>query len=928
VPGPDPIARFASDVADGRPVDWARAQSQVGEADLETLEQLQILAAIAGAHDHDSVGATADSAATAGPDGRAAASLFDWGPLRVLEHLGSGSFGDVFRAWDTTLDRDVALKLLKRGRPAAVRADAIIREGQMLAKVRHPNVMAVYGAATVDGQVGIWGELLTGRTLAEIVVDDGPMAPQEASLYCDAVCRALTAVHRTGLLHRDIKAQNVMREVGGRIVLMDFGLGREAHAMPAAADGPELAGTPLYLAPELFAGRAASARSDVYSVGVLLFHLVTGSFPVLGDSLDGIARAHAEGHARRLHDLRADLPRDFVEVVERALAGDPAARFESAGALQAALARIAYGAVSGAGVTSRKSMAVGAAAASGVLGLAFALAVWQWPGPDPPSPLVLSLTPPPGLTFTQGARNVPAISPDGERIAFVATDAAGVTQLWIRRVGATEASPIAQSLGASSPFWAPDSQSVGFFSGAGLHRVSVSGARSEVLLRLWENRGAAWGPDGQLLLAEGPGTGLSRLPATGGTLTPVTRVERERGEHAHMWPQLLPDGRFIFFVLSDQERVRGVYLGSSDGSKQRLIATDSSAVYAAGSLYFVRDSTLFAQPVDLERGIMTAAPVTIASQVGVTYNLRSAITVSETGTVIYAPRARDYRRLVWYDLQGRELATVAPPEKYRNPALSRDGRYLAVEWYDALSEIRVFDLERGGWRSLNVGFRAHLPVFGPRYELAFALSPNGSADLYSADLDGGSLPRAIVPSAHDVEPTDWSPDGDRLLYAIVGDRGFKDVWTVKRGAPAGTALIDGPHHEVQGRFSPDSRAVAFVSNRSGRSEVYVRRPWDSGKPEPISTAGGSDPVWRSDTELLYLDPSGTLMSARVPGSPGFRPAPPQRLFRSTVDTPGASRNHYVLHPDKQRVLFAAPVSDAGATAFVVLLHWHSASLGK
>src|SRR5205085_158987 len=246
------------------------------------------------------------------------APLFTWGSLRVLELIGSGAYGDVYRAWEPSVDREVALKLL---RPNASRggtpSEALVKEGQLLARIRHANVVAVYGAMRLEDRVGIWGELLHGRTLDEMVRLNGPMSAQEAGIVVDAVCRALSAVHRAGLLHRDIKAQNVMREAGGRIVLMDFGLGRE---LALTGPGLELAGTPAYLAPELFRGEPASVQSDIYSVGVLLFHLVTGRFPVESDSMAALSAQHAKGDRIRLQDLRSDLSASFAQVVERALA--------------------------------------------------------------------------------------------------------------------------------------------------------------------------------------------------------------------------------------------------------------------------------------------------------------------------------------------------------------------------------------------------------------------------------------------------------------------------------------------------------------------------------------------------------------------------------------------------------------------------------
>lgn len=922
---PDPLLEIAARVSDGRSVDWTTLQSSVDSTRLGTVEQLRVLAEIARVHgsapDDDS-GLDLDLEI----DPSIEPALFEWGGLRALEKLGEGSFGEVYRAWDTSLDREVALKLLKQRHAEARASDVIVREGHMLARVRHPNVMAVYGAQSLDGRVGIWGEFLHGRTLADIVEQDGALGAQEAGIWIDAVCRALSAVHRAGLLHRDVKAQNVMREAGGRIVLMDLGLGREAAAAGNRL-GLELTGTPAYLAPELFAGAAASARSDVYSVGVLLFYILTGAFPVEARSYEELKDAHANRRRRRLQDLRSDLPAALTDAVDRALSPDPATRFESAGELQAAVASALHGRHSGAAVGSRRATLV--ATIAGVLvgiGAAALMAFALMKPTAPAAPYFLSFSPPPGLRFTQGARNVPALSPDGQRVAFVATDSNGTTQLWLRRMAESAATAIPGSQSATGPFWSPDGQSLAFFTSTGLHRVSLSGARSEKLAEVWESRGASWGPDDRLVIAARHLDGLWELPAAGGVMTQLTRLDPARAELAHMWPQFLGDGRVLFFIDSDREAVRGIYLTSPGGPPVRLIAADASATYADGHIFFVRDSKLFAQPLDLDAGATTGAAVALAEQVGVTYNLRSAISVSDSGLVVYASRSRDFRRIVWYDFNGRELGVVAAPEKYRNPTMSRDGRYLAIEWYDALSEIRVFDLVRGGWTSLRAGYQAQLPIFGPGHHLTFSLY---RGDLYRFDLDGASAPSRVYASPQDKEATDWSPDGSVIAFAAIGERGFRKLWTIAPGETEARRLIDrrnpgsaADFQEVQGRFSPDGRTLAYLSTRSGRTEVYIRTPWQTGAERKISLEGGYNPMWRGNDELLYLDPSGALFLAYIDHASGGPTAvPARRLFQSGVDTPGTSRNHFVVTPDGTRVLFAEPVQDPSATSFGVIGNW-------
>lgn len=327
------LIRLAESVADGRDVDWASVASSARAEDQALVSQLRIVAGIAtlhrSFHEAGSMGSARSGPARQGEIDR-------WGHFAILEPVGAGSFGEVYRAWDMQLKREVALKLLRAGGAELEKlADRVLREARLLARVKHSSVVQVFGADSHDGRVGFWMEFIRGTALEELLRKHGPFGPREAMLIGLDVCGALAAVHRAGLVHRDVKAQNVMREEGGRIVLMDFGTGEEMRS--GAAVGSK-AGTPLYLAPEIFRSEPATARSDVYSAGVLLYHLVTGSYPVVGGSLDDLGRAHERQVATRLRDARGDLPEGFVRVVERALAPAPEHRFESAGAMEAALA--------------------------------------------------------------------------------------------------------------------------------------------------------------------------------------------------------------------------------------------------------------------------------------------------------------------------------------------------------------------------------------------------------------------------------------------------------------------------------------------------------------------------------------------------------------------------------------------------------------
>jgi len=385
-----PAERLAVRVADGGPVDWDEAErSASDDRERRVIRHLRLVESVARVHRSAGGSAAADRA----PAGRS------WAHLDLLAQLGEGAFGEVYRAWDRRLEREVALKLLKVDRSHSKRlASTVVEEGRVLAKLRHPNVVTVHGAEVHDGRVGLWMEFIRGRSLAQVLQDHGPFGAREAALVGIDLCRALAAVHRAGVVHRDVKAQNVMREEGGRILLMDFGAGIEAGA-EAGVRERKISGTPLYMAPEILAGEPASQRSDLYALGVLLYHLVTRSFPLEAGSWKELRERHARGEARLLRDQRSDLPEPFVRVVERALAPDPRERFATAGQLEQALAAAlglesdpaALGAVPGATDLPRATRLPRrwALAALGLLGAASLvvglLALRRTTAPSPPS---------------------------------------------------------------------------------------------------------------------------------------------------------------------------------------------------------------------------------------------------------------------------------------------------------------------------------------------------------------------------------------------------------------------------------------------------------------------------------------------------------------------------------------------------------------
>ena len=941
----DPVLDVAAAVADGEPLNWTVIESSVG-GDGQSLRQLKILAEIARIHrelsEFDGQASFSAAASRARSTTPADSSEgWQWGPLVVRNRLGAGSFGEVYRAWDTALAREVALKLLRDRRESV--ADSIVREGQLLARVNHPNVMHIYGAQQADGKLGIWGELLDGRTLAHIVENDGPLSADETLVAADATCRALAAVHRAGLLHRDVKAQNVIREKGGRIVLTDFGLGRSLDDS-ALMQSSDLAGTPLYLAPEIFAGGRASVQSDLYALGVLMFYLATGTYPVSAKTVPGIAAAHSARHRIKLQDVRPELPTPFVQLVDRALHPDPAQRFASAGEMQGAITSARHLKSTEEHRDSeawhvRQSVVIMALVA--VAGVAAAATAWVLSVLEREAPAArtrqVAIEPPPNTRFSSSSRNMPALSPDGRYLAVSATDnVTGKVNLWLHSFETATNTMVPDSERALAPFWAPDSSALGFFDPGGvIKRVTVAGVVLGSTRTGQEPRGAAWSARGILLYTKGPRSGLYQqsLVETGERATPerlVIAPDRTKGELAYMWPQFLPDAnRFIYFALSNDPRIRGVYLSALDGRPPVLLAnTDASAILTGSDLLYVKNDTLVRQPFVDDEGRVDGGPTSIMSGVATNYDWKSIISAAADGTLSYLP-AQDATELVWFDRAGREgEALRLPAARYRSPALSRDGQFLAVQRYrDSVSEIQVFELDTLRLRpSIAQSAEVQFAVWGPGHLLAYGSSDEGHSDIYVKDFDRDEPPtllyagRSEAPDA-DMMPTDWTRDGEFLVFVEYSREQPYTLFALPLAqGQSPIAVRPGEGSQIGGHVSPDGRSIVYLRRPPLRpGELPERELWASafpsgGKPRRLA-AGVNDPAWPTENILSYMDARGVLiLLRRVPDGSVLK----ETAFETGVHTPEGSRNNYAWTWDGSRMLVNRPVYDPARQRVMIL----------
>ena len=903
-------------VSDGQPVDWDEAERLASDSEKrQIVRNMRRLASVVSAHRSDA----SSGERTAVEDTPTAVRY--WRHIVLFEPIGAGAFGTVYRGWDPTLDRDVAVKLM----PASAQdPSSPLDEARNLARVHHSNVVIVYGADATDGGVGIWMEYIEGRTLADIVRDSGPMSAREVTGIGIDLCRALAALHGAGLLHRDIKPHNVMREYGGRIVLMDF-----SGAQAVAGDGGATvtSGTPLYMAPELFErGAAASFASDVYSLGILLFYLLSGQLPVEGSTVAALQKAHAHGQRKLLRDLRADAPDGTLQVIERAIAADPAARYQTAGEFERALASSAgaQAVLAGAGAADTRKRWMRAWAWPIAVLLVPALiavaAVTRRRDASPAFPYVtrFQIGPP----FMNGSW--PRVSPNGRLVVFGVTTE-GRYRFWVRATDDPPGRALMNTTASETPFVSPDSETLCFFADGKLKRIPLraGNAQPEILADAPRPRGGDW--NGRtILFARADGIHAITFDAST-AVSQVTKLDTAHGEYEHGWPEFLPDGRqFLYIVRSSQPERTGLYLGSVDGSAPRLVMPAySRARYVGGYLFYVRQGILLAQRFDPGRGTPEGEPLQIADRVRYHAASDAAFDVSDTGILIYARTSGDaVTRLTVHDGRGRELYPLTAAGYLRSPRFSPDGRRIAAEKMEAddrSADLYLYEIEHGGVSRLTSSAAPDVrPTWSPDgQKIVFSSKRGAFYELFTRRIDATADDEPIVTVPGDKLVEDWSPDGKYLSGTVWRNA----LWIFPLDPTAKPWLVrsDPGTDDWQSEFSPDGKWFAYTSRESGGSEVWVEPFPANGSRWQVSPSGGSEPHWRGGRELLYIGPEGMLYSATLTAG-GWDDAHAQPLFRITIADPIGSRD-YAVSPDGGRIVVNTFIADPVIPPIDVVVNW-------
>jgi eukaryotic-like serine/threonine-protein kinase len=892
------------------------------------------------------------------------------GPYEILAPLGSGGMGEVWKARDTRLNRDVAIKIL----PAAFSADAdrlrrFEQEAQATAALNHSHILAVYDVGSHDQQPYIVSELLDGETL-RARLQSGPLPPRKAIDYSVQIAHGLAAAHDRGIVHRDLKPDNVFIDTSGHVKILDFGLAKLTEREPALAgisalptQAPDtqpgvVLGTMGYMSPEQVRGLTADHRTDIFALGAVLYEMLSGQRAFRRDTAIDTMTAILKEDPLDLPVADKRIPPALVRIVDRCLEKSAARRFQSAEDLAFALealtspseeARtIADDAVPGRGSARVAWTVAGLLGATTLAGGGFAaLSYFNRPAVEAPT-LRYSIPAPEGwrlaLATRPGAPTPIVVAPDGRSVAFVVSRADSADTIWIQPLDALTAHPLAGTEGASSVFWSPDSRHLGFFAKSKLKRVDVAGGPPTTLCDAPLAAGGTWG-DG-VIVFNGGVTSLKRVAATGGAPTDATKLAD--GEQAHFRPWLLPDGRhFLYTVLKPGTGAKlPVYLGSLD-SADRVLVGDTNAtnvLYSQGHLLFMRDTTLVARPFDVRRLAATGEEFPIAEGVqrqGVEPS-QGVFSVSQNGVLVYQPRMGNVTsELTWLSRTGARLSTVSDKAPYTELNLSPDEKRAVVSL--GMSDLWTIDLARGLRTRFTFDQATRLsPIWSSDGERI--VSFRGSAGVFQRPSNGSGAEQPLFPQSQNTVPTDWSSDGRYVLLSMLHvGRADADVSVLRvSGSGPPVPLVDTPFDETGAKFSPDMKWIAYRSDESGRNEVYVvpfvaaEGPSGSGPTAgrgkwQVSTGGGSLPRWRRDgREIFYYDEANArMMAAAVTGQgTAFDVGAVQSLFQiRPASGLGAfarlQRIFYDVSHDGQRFLVNAepPESQTAAQPATVVVNW-------
>jgi len=887
---------------------------------------------------------------------------------RITDKIGQGGMGEVYRATDTKLNRSVALKLL----PDLFSKDPdrmarFSREAQVLASLNHPNIAAIHGLEESGGKRALVMELVEGETLQERL-QRGALPLEEALTVAKQIAEALEEAHEHGFIHRDLKPANVKITPKGTVKVLDFGLAKALEGEVGSGSSPDLSqsptlsaaataagvimGTAAYMSPEQARGQKVDRRADIWSFGVVLYEMLTGRQTFTGDTVSDVLAAVLRSDID-LNSLPGEVPPSIRQLLRRCLTRDRKRRIQSIGDARVAIEEYLENPKAPVESGVRPPVAVGArpfrqrilpwalVAATVAVAAGLAAALWLEPG-DPTMRLSVEVSDRPFAT-TPGPSI--ALSPDGNLLAYLVENNVD-QELRIRPLNQLEGVTLAGGSGTNgpyNPFFSPDSKWVGYVTSSELRKVPVTGGTSLKLCAVERSRGATWGPDDTIVFTPNTNSGLFRVPATGGEPQPLTTLDQEKGETTHRWPQFLPGGEAILFTSHtssagafDDATIEVVVLDT--GERKVVHRGGTHARYVpSGHLVYVNQATLFAAPFDLGSLELTGSPAPIIQEVDWNVgNGAASFSFSDTGNLVYVrgdSSVPEYP-VVWVDRNGDTMPLLEERGSYANPRLSPDGTRLALTVLrDDNWDVWVYDLERGV--STRLTFEESVDteqIWSPDGEyVIFSSDRNGPDNLYRKRSDGSGELEQVAEGDNQQWASSWSSDGKFVTYMTPS--AALDLWVVPMDGDGKPELfLSTPFAESDAAFSPDGRWLAYASDESGRSEIYVRPFPPGGGKWQVSDGGGGYPRWSGDgRELFYRTDEGVMVASVEATGATFRAGKPRQvlegMFRGGIGGIPLAGNIFAdwdVTRNGQRFIMFPSVEDSGQVAHphvTLVTHW-------
>ncbi|MDH3251873.1 MAG: protein kinase [Ignavibacteria bacterium] len=870
----------------------------------------------------------------------------------ISEKLGEGGMGVVYKAEDTKLKRTVALKFLPPHLSASEQDKArFIQEAQSASAINHPNICTIHDIQEHESQMFIVMEYVEGQTL-RARLESANVNLKAAIEMGIQIADGLAAAHERGIVHRDIKPENIMVRKDGIAQIMDFGLAK-LHGVSRLTKEGSTVGTAGYMSPEQVQGIEADHRSDIFSLGVLLYEMFSGQPPFKGVHETALMYEIVNVDAAPASTVNKEIDPALDAIVLECLAKEPDERYQSAKEVSKELKR--FKRESGKQRVSRisrvrpvsaripaehdivpgeKSRPVVLFALLGVLSTAvLVLAYFQFfaKGQGTERTIRFPLTPPQNVSIV----NSIVVSPDGKSVVFSGRGQ-GKILLWLRPLDSVTPHPLNGTEGAEHPFWSPDGRFIGFFADGKLKRVDLNGSIPTSICDAANGRGGTWNAAGLIVFSPNTDGPLYQVASAGGEPKQLTTIDTLGNEFEHVWPFFLPDGdHFLYSGRKERDHDNPIYLASlASGTRKEVTRSVANVMYAPpGLLVFVKEQSLFAQRFDVDEGKVNGDPVAIAGDVGyVPLTGEAAFSVSRNG-VLATGGGRDVNReLTWFDRSGKGIGVLGAPGNFFDIVLSPDGKRVAAQLWDQLggnSDISVLDIVRNQATRFTFATTAEDdPIWSPGGKwIGFSSTKDGPPGVYRKLSTGAGSDEALHVSAFPEFPSDWSPDGKFILYQRQDPRTKFDLWVlpVDRGLKP-VPVAESEYNEWNGKFSPDGRWIAYSSNESGRYEVYIRsftygeQHTAIGKWQ-ISTNGGGQPQWRKDgRELYYISPDKSLMAVPVKSASSFEYGTPLVLFRTEVDNFDAP-NRFAPANDGQRFLINVPMEEVYTSLPTITVNW-------